>query len=152
MIVAHISSASLTSLNSASTCPRALTKKNKNSASTKYLILIIGTLQGTQAKEKNEMLFNQFGINYDKLPEMFKKGSCVFRNKVYLLKYKSVIILQITPRMLPQLQKISYICKLNYRVNFKLKFCYCPLSKSIAIDFMQTWKLIFCCCCCCYLV
>ncbi|XP_078159893.1 tRNA(His) guanylyltransferase 2-like isoform X3 [Carex rostrata] len=46
-------------------------------------------LKGTQAKEKNEMLFNQFGINYDKLPEMFKKGSCVFRNKVYLLKYKS---------------------------------------------------------------
>lgn len=32
------------------------------------------------------MLFQQFGINYDKLPEMFKKGSCVFRNKVISLK------------------------------------------------------------------
>ncbi|KAF3334420.1 tRNA(His) guanylyltransferase 1-like protein [Carex littledalei] len=46
------------------------------------IILHGDKLTGTQAKEKNEMLFNQFGINYDKLPEMFKKGSCVFRNKV----------------------------------------------------------------------
>ncbi|KAJ1699657.1 hypothetical protein LUZ63_008169 [Rhynchospora breviuscula] len=39
-------------------------------------------LEDTQEKEKNEMLFCQFGINYNKLPEMFRKGSCVFRNKV----------------------------------------------------------------------
>ncbi|KAJ4764952.1 tRNAHis guanylyltransferase [Rhynchospora pubera] len=39
-------------------------------------------LKGTQTKEKNEILLQQFGINYDELPEMFKKGSCVFRNKV----------------------------------------------------------------------
>lgn len=30
-------------------------------------------LQGTQAGFKNELLFSQFGINYNKLPERFKK-------------------------------------------------------------------------------
>ncbi|KAJ3691929.1 hypothetical protein LUZ60_012279 [Juncus effusus] len=39
-------------------------------------------LKGTQTKEKNEILFQQFGINYDKLPEMLKKGSCVYRKMV----------------------------------------------------------------------
>ncbi|KAG0461241.1 hypothetical protein HPP92_021538 [Vanilla planifolia] len=39
-------------------------------------------LKGTLAKDKNEMLFTQFGINYDKLPAMFKKGSCVYKDHV----------------------------------------------------------------------
>lgn len=39
-------------------------------------------LQGTQAKDKNELLFQQFNINYDKLPQMFRKGSCIYREKV----------------------------------------------------------------------
>ncbi|MQM17603.1 hypothetical protein Taro_050573 [Colocasia esculenta] len=38
--------------------------------------------QGTQASEKNELLFQRFGINYSMLPAMFRKGSCVFRDKV----------------------------------------------------------------------
>ncbi|XP_074577086.1 tRNA(His) guanylyltransferase 2-like isoform X1 [Curcuma longa] len=39
-------------------------------------------LKGTQAKDKNELLFQQFNINYDKLPQMFRKGSCIYREKV----------------------------------------------------------------------
>lgn len=39
-------------------------------------------LKGTLAKDKNELLFQQYGINYDKLPEMFKKGSCVYKDTV----------------------------------------------------------------------
>ncbi|KDP35275.1 hypothetical protein JCGZ_09434 [Jatropha curcas] len=35
-------------------------------------------LKGTQKQEKNELLFQQFGVNYKKLPEMFRQGSCVF--------------------------------------------------------------------------
>lgn len=29
--------------------------------------------QGTLTKHKNELLFSEFGINYGKLPEMYKK-------------------------------------------------------------------------------
>jgi len=36
--------------------------------------------QGTFSEDKNEMLFSRFGINYNNEPEMFKKGSVVFRN------------------------------------------------------------------------
>lgn len=32
-------------------------------------------LRGTFASDKNEMLFSQFGINYNNLPEIFRKGS-----------------------------------------------------------------------------
>ncbi|KAF8377211.1 hypothetical protein HHK36_030584 [Tetracentron sinense] len=39
------------------------------------------TLKGTQAREKNELLIQQFGINYHMLPAMFRQGSSVFRKK-----------------------------------------------------------------------
>ncbi|KAL1838112.1 hypothetical protein VTJ49DRAFT_3017 [Mycothermus thermophilus] len=38
------------------------------------------TLKGTFAADKNEILFSKFGINYNNEPEMFKKGSVVFRD------------------------------------------------------------------------
>ncbi|KAJ2904515.1 hypothetical protein MKZ38_007847 [Zalerion maritima] len=37
-------------------------------------------LAGTFAKDKNEILFSQFGINYNNEPEMFKKGSVAYRD------------------------------------------------------------------------
>ncbi|ESA43814.1 tRNA guanylyltransferase [Neurospora crassa] len=37
-------------------------------------------LKGTFSADKNEILFKKFGINYNNEPEMFKKGSVVFRN------------------------------------------------------------------------
>jgi len=36
-------------------------------------------LQGTVASDKNEILFSRYGINYNSEPEMFRKGSVVFR-------------------------------------------------------------------------
>eukprot|EP00892_Ulva_mutabilis_P001933 jgi/Ulvmu1/11740/UM008_0153.1 len=36
-------------------------------------------LKGTLTEHKNELLFTQFGINYAKLPEQFRKGSVVVR-------------------------------------------------------------------------
>jgi tRNA(His) guanylyltransferase len=36
-------------------------------------------LRGTVAKDKNEILWSRFSINYNNEPEMFKKGSVVFR-------------------------------------------------------------------------
>ncbi|KAL5615011.1 hypothetical protein BROUX41_005076 [Berkeleyomyces rouxiae] len=38
------------------------------------------TLAGTLAADKNEILFSQFGINYNNEPQIFKKGSVVFRD------------------------------------------------------------------------
>lgn len=34
-------------------------------------------MQGTIKKDKNELLFNQFSISYDTLPQVFRKGSCL---------------------------------------------------------------------------
>ncbi|KAF5179624.1 tRNA(His) guanylyltransferase [Thalictrum thalictroides] len=39
-------------------------------------------LKGTQTQDKNELLFQQFNINYSNLPAIFRKGSCVFKDKV----------------------------------------------------------------------
>ncbi|KAL1962537.1 hypothetical protein VTN77DRAFT_9412 [Rasamsonia byssochlamydoides] len=36
-------------------------------------------LQGTVSSDKNEILFKRFGINYNNEPEIFKKGSVVYR-------------------------------------------------------------------------
>ncbi|KAL6752626.1 histidine tRNA 5'-guanylyltransferase [Haematococcus lacustris] len=38
-------------------------------------------LKGTDAAAKNELLYSRFGINYNELPEQFKKGSVVLRQK-----------------------------------------------------------------------
>ncbi|KAH7663121.1 tRNA(His) guanylyltransferase protein [Dioscorea alata] len=40
------------------------------------------SLKGTVSKDKNELLFQQFGVNYDKLPAIFRKGSCVYIEKL----------------------------------------------------------------------
>ncbi|ODH53278.1 hypothetical protein GX48_00474 [Paracoccidioides brasiliensis] len=37
-------------------------------------------LQGTVSGEKNEILFSRFGINYNNEPEMYRKGSVIFRD------------------------------------------------------------------------
>ncbi|KAG9256049.1 tRNA guanylyltransferase [Emericellopsis atlantica] len=37
-------------------------------------------LAGTLAADKNEILFSKFGINYNREPEIFKKGSVIFRD------------------------------------------------------------------------
>lgn len=36
-------------------------------------------LKGTVSSDKNEILWSRFGINYNNEPEMFRKGSVVFR-------------------------------------------------------------------------
>lgn len=36
-------------------------------------------LKGTVSGDKNEILFSQFGINYNKEPEVFRKGTVVYR-------------------------------------------------------------------------
>ena len=39
-------------------------------------------LQGTLAADKNELLFSDFGTNYNDLPELFKKGTVLVKEKV----------------------------------------------------------------------
>jgi len=38
-----------------------------------------GELKGTVSSDKNEILFSRYDINYNNEPEIFKKGSVVFR-------------------------------------------------------------------------
>jgi tRNA(His) 5'-end guanylyltransferase len=37
-------------------------------------------LKGSLAADKNEILFSRFKINYNNEPEIYKKGSVVFRD------------------------------------------------------------------------
>lgn len=46
--------------------------------------------QGTLAAEKNEILFSRFKINYNNEPEIFRKGSVVFRD-VRTTRYPSTV-------------------------------------------------------------
>lgn len=41
-------------------------------------------LRGTFSADKNELLFSKFGINYNSLPAMFRKGTILLRKKVNL--------------------------------------------------------------------
>ncbi|KAF5327356.1 hypothetical protein D9619_004990 [Psilocybe cf. subviscida] len=40
------------------------------------------TLKGTFSKDKNEILFAKFGINYSNIDERFRKGSVLFREEI----------------------------------------------------------------------
>jgi tRNA(His) guanylyltransferase len=40
------------------------------------------TLKGTTADVKNNLLFEKFNINYNNLPQIFRKGSIVYRKQV----------------------------------------------------------------------
>merc|ERR1712032_876128 len=42
-------------------------------------------MKGTLSGEKNEILFSEFGINYNKEPEQFKKGTTKLRSKLLAL-------------------------------------------------------------------
>ena len=39
-------------------------------------------MKGSFAKDKNEILFSEFGVNYNNEPEQFRKGTSIFRKKV----------------------------------------------------------------------
>ena len=45
-------------------------------------IVLQERLKGTLSGEKNEILFSEFGINYNKEPEQFKKGTTIIKKKV----------------------------------------------------------------------
>lgn len=48
-----------------------------------------GFLKGTQKREKNELLYQQFGINYKNLHPMFRQGTCLLKTQVEdVVKYK----------------------------------------------------------------
>eukprot|EP01133_Synstelium_polycarpum_P012140 gene12140-14204_t len=39
-------------------------------------------LRGTLSEQKNEILFSRFGINYNNLPQIYRKGSVIYRRPV----------------------------------------------------------------------
>ena len=46
-------------------------------------------LKGTLAADKNEILFSRFGINYNNEPEVYKKGTVIYRDVCVTLSWKS---------------------------------------------------------------
>ncbi|XP_013788937.1 probable tRNA(His) guanylyltransferase [Limulus polyphemus] len=48
-------------------------------------------LRGTVASDKNEILFSEFGINYNNLPELYRKGTILLRRKVEQEHEKNVV-------------------------------------------------------------
>lgn len=44
--------------------------------------MYVFNLQGTSKEEKNDLLFEKFEINYQKLDEMFRQGSCILKTEV----------------------------------------------------------------------
>lgn len=47
-------------------------------------------LRGTLSADKNEILFAKFGINYNNLPAMYRKGTILLRKKVLMPKTNEV--------------------------------------------------------------
>jgi len=45
--------------------------------------------QGTFANDKNEILFSRFGINYNNEPELFRKGSVLFRDVSHPIPFRT---------------------------------------------------------------
>lgn len=43
------------------------------------MLLYLIETQGTLSADKNEILFSKFKINYNNEPEIYKKGSVIFR-------------------------------------------------------------------------
>jgi tRNA(His) guanylyltransferase len=48
-------------------------------------------LSGTYAPDKNEILFSEYGINYNNEPEMFKKGSVLFRDVSFKFLWRMIL-------------------------------------------------------------
>ncbi|CAM8995025.1 unnamed protein product [Rhodiola kirilowii] len=64
------------------TCLYMLIKSGKTDAMAQTV------MKDTRKQEKNELLFQQFGINYKKLPEIFRQGSFIMKGKVNeIVKY-----------------------------------------------------------------
>ena len=62
-------------------------------------------LSGTYSADKNEILFKEFGINYNNEPECFKKGTVLYRDVSVVLECKdSLVALALT---FPVLSDIS---------------------------------------------
>uniref|UniRef100_A0A0E0HHB1 tRNA(His) guanylyltransferase n=1 Tax=Oryza nivara TaxID=4536 RepID=A0A0E0HHB1_ORYNI len=62
--------------NQYSTCFWMLVKSGKSENEAREI------LKGTLSKDKNELLFQQFHLNYNNEPAVFRKGSCTYRQKV----------------------------------------------------------------------
>jgi tRNA(His) guanylyltransferase len=52
-------------------------------------------LSGTFSKDKNEILFSRFGINYNNEPDIFKKGSVLYRDVRLVYTFEPFVLLLI---------------------------------------------------------
>ncbi|RIA84072.1 tRNAHis guanylyltransferase-domain-containing protein [Glomus cerebriforme] len=79
------------------TCFWALVHSGKTEAEAE------NTLRGTSSSDKNELLYSSFNINYNDLPEMYRKGSILIKqevdfkalnqNEVEVIRKKNVVMI-----------------------------------------------------------
>ncbi|KAJ1512016.1 tRNA-histidine guanylyltransferase 1-like [Coelomomyces lativittatus] len=55
-------------------------------------------LERTSSASKNELLFSEFGINYNNIDEMYKKGTVLFKEKLPIEKETSIPLAHQDPR------------------------------------------------------
>lgn len=59
----------------------------------KYKKQLSFLLQGTVASDKNELLFSEFGINYNSLPQLYRKGTVLlWQTKTEMVKVHSPVL------------------------------------------------------------
>lgn len=59
-----------------------------SSVSITYKGALSNCIQGSLAADKNEILFSRFQINYNNEPDIYKKGSVIFRDVSLLRQNK----------------------------------------------------------------
>jgi hypothetical protein len=62
-------------------------------------------LSGTFSKDKNEILFSRFGINYNNEPDIFRKGSVLYRD-VRIVTSFTLFVLLMTVKVLSSINTI----------------------------------------------
>jgi hypothetical protein len=79
-------------------------------------------LSGTVSSDKNEILFKRFGINYNNEPEIFKKGSVLYRDVILpplTLSLANVTVLPDIDTIVADTRKISNNTASNTAVDIK---------------------------------
>ncbi|KAK8996185.1 hypothetical protein V6N11_076432 [Hibiscus sabdariffa] len=109
--------------NQYNTCFWSLVKSGKSKSEAQ------NHLKGTQAREKNELLLKDFGIDYNTLPLMFRQGSSIFRVKTEntsMLENDASSIMETETKII-----IEYYTKLRLTDCFKIN----------SLTFFTLWRI-----------
>lgn len=79
-------------------------------------------LKGTLSSDKNELLFNDFSLNYNNLPEMYRKGTVIIHQKEKELDANSLSPLERSPR-----NSVSFSFQGDYIPRTRVQILHCDI-------------------------